>query len=63
MKIRLVGAELFHSDGRKDRQKDGQIDRRTGITKLIIAFNKWKNTCIVNFKKVIFIVKIMSSSY
>jgi hypothetical protein len=24
MKIRLVGAELFHADGRTDRQTDGR---------------------------------------
>jgi hypothetical protein len=30
MKIRPVGAELFHADGR--------MDRRTGISKPIVAF-------------------------
>jgi len=30
MKIRPVGAELFHSDGRKDRRMDRQTDRQTG---------------------------------
>jgi hypothetical protein len=35
MKIRLVGAELFHVDGR--------IDRRTDTTKLIVAFRNSAN--------------------
>jgi len=35
MKIRLVGAELFHTDGQKDRQTD--------ITKLIVAFHNFAN--------------------
>jgi len=29
MKILLFGAELFHRDGRADRQTDGQTDRQT----------------------------------
>jgi len=33
MKIRAVGAELFHADGRADRWTDGQIV----ITMLIVA--------------------------
>ena len=33
MKIRPMGAELFHADG--------QTDRRTGITKLIDAFRSF----------------------
>ena len=33
MKFRLVGAELFHVDGRTDRQ--------TGTTKLIVAFHNF----------------------
>jgi hypothetical protein len=35
MKIRPVGAELFHVDG----QTDGQTD----MTKLIVAFRKFTN--------------------
>jgi len=34
MKIRPVGAELYHADGRKDGLPEGQTD----ITKLTIAF-------------------------
>jgi hypothetical protein len=34
IKIRPVGAELFHAD----RQTDGQTDGRTDMTKLIAAF-------------------------
>ena len=45
MKMRPVGAELFHADGRTDRQTDGQTDRRmdgqTDATKLIVAFRKF----------------------
>jgi len=29
MKIRPVGAELFHADGQTDRQTDKQTDRQT----------------------------------
>jgi hypothetical protein len=35
MKIRLLGAELFHSDGRTDGQAD--------MTKLIVAFRNFAN--------------------
>ena len=35
VKIRPVGAELFHADG--------QTDRRTGMTKLIDAFRTFRN--------------------
>jgi len=37
MKIRLVEAELFHEDGRTDRQTDG----RTDMTKLTAAFRNF----------------------
>jgi hypothetical protein len=30
MKIRTVGANLFHADGQTDRQTDRQADRQTG---------------------------------
>jgi len=33
MKIRSVGAELFHADGRTDRQRD--------VTKLILVFSNF----------------------
>jgi hypothetical protein len=36
MKIRPVGAELFHTDGRTDRQTD--------MTKLIASFRNFANT-------------------
>ena len=35
MKIRPVGAELLHADGRTDRQ----TDRQTDMTKLILVFH------------------------
>jgi hypothetical protein len=40
-KIHPVGAELFHADGRTD----GQTERWTEITKLMVAFrNFWEST-------------------
>ena len=39
MKIRLVGAELFHADPRTDGRRDG----RTDMTKLIVAFRSYAN--------------------
>jgi len=39
MKIRLVGAELFHAVG----QMDGQTDRRTDITKLRVDSHNFAN--------------------
>ena len=39
MKILLVGAELFHAD----KQVDGQTDRQTDMTKLIVAFRNFAN--------------------
>jgi len=44
MKIRLVGAELLHSDGQTDRRKEGWTDRRTDVTKLIFAFRNFAKT-------------------
>ena len=45
MKIRPVGAELFHADrrnfGRRDGRTDGQTDR--DMTKLLVAFRKVAN--------------------
>jgi len=43
MKIRPVGAELFHVDGRSDRQTD--------ITKLTVAFRNFANTPKMNKEK------------
>jgi len=51
MKIRPVGAEFFHADGRADRQTDG----RTNMTNLIVAFHNFTNApknptfCVVVF--------------
>jgi len=39
MKIRPVGGELFHADGRTD----GQTGRQTDMTKLILAFRNFVN--------------------
>jgi len=39
MKIRPVGIELFHADGRTN----GQVDRQTDTTKLIVAFRNFEN--------------------
>jgi hypothetical protein len=38
MKIRSVGAESFHVDGRTKRRN---ADRRTDMTKLIVAFRQF----------------------
>jgi hypothetical protein len=42
MKIRPVGAELFHADGR--------TDGRTDMTKLIVAFRSFANAPKNGFK-------------
>ena len=39
MKIRPVGAEMFHVDGHKDGRTDGQTD----MTKLTVAFRNFAN--------------------
>ena len=38
MKIRPVGAELFHADGRNEGRMDGKTDRRIDVTKPKIVF-------------------------
>jgi hypothetical protein len=38
MQSRPVEVELFHVDGRTDRQTDMQADRWTDVTKLIVIF-------------------------
>jgi hypothetical protein len=43
MKIRLVGAELFHENGQTHRRTDGQSDRQTDVTKLIVALRNIAN--------------------
>jgi hypothetical protein len=40
LKIRPVGAELFHADG----QTDGRTEKRTEKTQLIVAFRNFANT-------------------
>jgi hypothetical protein len=42
MKIRPVGAGLFHVDGRTDRQIGGWTDGKN-MTKLIVAFRNFAN--------------------
>ena len=37
MKIRPVGCELLHADGRTDGRTDGQTDRQTYMTRLQTA--------------------------
>jgi hypothetical protein len=44
MKIRPVGAELFHAEDRQtDRQTDGRKDGPTDMTKLIVTFLDFAN--------------------
>jgi len=57
MKIRQVGAELFHADGRKDR--------RTGMTKPIIALRNFANApnnCSkdTNYRMILALRRLMS---
>jgi len=53
MKICPVGAELF----REDRRADGQTDRQTDITKLMVAFRnfsipfRWPHTAFTFLHK------------
>jgi hypothetical protein len=39
LKIRPVGAELFHADGKADRR----TDRQAGMTKMIVTFRSCAN--------------------
>jgi hypothetical protein len=39
MKILLLGAEFFHAYG----ETDGQTDRQTDMTKLVVAFHNFAN--------------------
>jgi hypothetical protein len=47
MKIRPVGAELFHADGQKEGRTGGRMDRQTGrqtdTTKLIVDLRYFAN--------------------
>jgi hypothetical protein len=43
LKIRPVGAELFHEDGRADRQ----TDRQAGMTKIIVTFRNYAKSSLV----------------
>jgi hypothetical protein len=40
VKMRPVGAELFHADGRRN----GRTDTQTDMTKLIVAFRNFANS-------------------
>jgi hypothetical protein len=51
MKIRLVGAELFHVDGRTDELAGRQIERRAQMTKLIDDFRNFAKVAKINFIK------------
>jgi hypothetical protein len=43
MKIRRVGAELFHAEGRAGGRAGGRTDRQTDMTELIVAFCSFAN--------------------
>jgi hypothetical protein len=47
MEIRQVAAELFHADGRTDRQ----TDKQAGLTKLIFAFRNFAKAPKTTFVK------------
>jgi hypothetical protein len=44
MKILLVGAELFHAEGRKDGRTNGQADRRDGANGRFFASLQTRQT-------------------
>jgi hypothetical protein len=44
MKIRPVGAEVFHADGPTDTQKGGWKDGQIDMAKLIVFFHNFANT-------------------
>jgi hypothetical protein len=43
MKIHSVRAELFHADEETDKRMEGQTERQTDMTKLIVAFSQFFN--------------------
>ena len=43
MKMRPMGAELFHADRQMDGRTDRQTDRQTDMTKLIVTFRNFVN--------------------
>jgi len=43
MKIRPVGAELFHPEKRKEGETDKRIEGQTDMTKLLVAFRNFAN--------------------
>jgi hypothetical protein len=52
MKVRTMGSELLHADGRTDKRTDGQTD----MMKLIVAFRNFANApkngkCIQRWNK------------
>jgi hypothetical protein len=44
IKIRAVGADLFHADGKTDRRTDGRLDGQTSKTSLMIVFRDFGKT-------------------
>jgi hypothetical protein len=58
MKIRPVGAGLFHADGHRHRRKDGQTD----MTKLIVAFLNFANARIKSVSSIKTVSSIKSVS-
>jgi hypothetical protein len=46
MKIRTVGAELFHANRHTDGRKDERADRETDMTKQIFADRNFANSKI-----------------
>jgi len=43
MKIRQVGAEMFHVDGQRDRETDRLTIRQTDMTTLVVVFRNFAN--------------------
>ena len=43
MKLRKIKAQMFHMGGRTYGQTDGQRERRTDMTKLIVVFRNFEN--------------------
>ena len=49
MRISPVRAELFHEDGRTDRQTDRRADRQTDMKKLMVVFRSLRSLKIYMF--------------
>ena len=41
MKIRQMGAQLYHTDRQTDGRADRQTDRQTDMTRLIVAYRNF----------------------